>query len=236
MTLVLWDQELAIERLQRRIGLRLPIVEVFSNDPRLAKLADWSPEPLEHVTGDRLYFRQLLAGSDFAARRAVARQMVNFVYLIGDRETGEAVAVDPAYAPGEVVALLEADGMRLTGVLATHYHADHVGGDLFGHAIAGIARAPRADRGPYPRPAIRGAVDRARRPGSAATASWPTRATTSSRSARSRSACCTRRAIRREASASSSTGASWPATRSSCRAAGEPTSRAATPPPCTTAL
>ena len=47
VTLVLWDQELAIERLQRRIGLRLPIVEVFSNDLRLAKLADWSPEPLE---------------------------------------------------------------------------------------------------------------------------------------------------------------------------------------------
>ena len=43
VTLVLWDQELAVERLQRRIGLRLPIVEVFSNDLRLAKLADWSP-------------------------------------------------------------------------------------------------------------------------------------------------------------------------------------------------
>jgi glyoxylase-like metal-dependent hydrolase (beta-lactamase superfamily II) len=29
----------------------------------------------------------------------VAQQMVNFVYLIGDRETGEAVVVDPAYDP-----------------------------------------------------------------------------------------------------------------------------------------
>ncbi len=47
VTLVLWDQELAIERLQRRIGLHLPIVEVFSNDRRLTRLADWSPEPLE---------------------------------------------------------------------------------------------------------------------------------------------------------------------------------------------
>jgi glyoxylase-like metal-dependent hydrolase (beta-lactamase superfamily II) len=35
--------------------------------------------------------------------------------------------------------LLEADGMSLVGVLATHYHADHIGGDLFGHQIAGIA-------------------------------------------------------------------------------------------------
>jgi glyoxylase-like metal-dependent hydrolase (beta-lactamase superfamily II) len=87
---------------------------------------------------DRLYFRQLLAGRDFATRDPIARQMVNFVYLIGDRETGEAVVVDPAYAPGELLDVLEADGMRLVGALATHYHADHVGGSLFGHDIAGV--------------------------------------------------------------------------------------------------
>lgn len=86
----------------------------------------------------RLYFRQLLAGRDFASRDPLARQMVNFVYLIGDRETGEAVAVDPAYAPGELIDVLEADGMRLVGALATHYHADHIGGNLFGHEVAGV--------------------------------------------------------------------------------------------------
>src|SRR5215469_14287758 len=88
---------------------------------------------------DRLYFRQLLAGRDFARSDRLARQMVNFVYLIGDRETGEAVAVDPAYAPGELLELVGADGMRLVGALATHYHPDHVGGDLIGHPVAGIA-------------------------------------------------------------------------------------------------
>jgi len=87
---------------------------------------------------DRLYFRQLLAGRDVARRDAIARQMVNFVYLVGDRQTGEAVVVDPAYAPGELVDLVEADGMRLVGALATHYHADHVGGSLFGYEIAGV--------------------------------------------------------------------------------------------------
>jgi len=88
---------------------------------------------------DRLYFRQLLAGRDIARADPVARQMVNFAYLIGDRETGEAVAVDPAYAPGEILDVLDADGMRLTGVLATHYHPDHVGGDMMGFSIVGIA-------------------------------------------------------------------------------------------------
>ena len=41
VTLVLWDQELEVERLQRRVGLHLPIVEVFSNDARLTDLARW---------------------------------------------------------------------------------------------------------------------------------------------------------------------------------------------------
>lgn len=44
VTLVLWDQELDVKLLQKRIGVRLPIVEMFSNDDRLADLAGWDPE------------------------------------------------------------------------------------------------------------------------------------------------------------------------------------------------
>ena len=87
---------------------------------------------------DRLYFRQLLAGRDFANGDFVARQMVNFVYLIGDRQTGDAVVVDPAYGVGDLVDLLAGDDMRLSGVLVTHWHPDHVGGDLMGHGIEGL--------------------------------------------------------------------------------------------------
>lgn len=86
-----------------------------------------------------VYFRQLLSGRDFAVNDPVAGQMVNFVYAIGDRTSGECVLVDPAYAPGELIDLLAADGMAVTGVLATHYHPDHVGGDLFGNSIGGIS-------------------------------------------------------------------------------------------------
>jgi superfamily II DNA/RNA helicase len=35
VTLGLWNEELMIERLQRRLGLKVPFIEVFSNDPRL---------------------------------------------------------------------------------------------------------------------------------------------------------------------------------------------------------
>lgn len=87
---------------------------------------------------DRLYFRQLLSGRDFAVGDPVAGQMVNFVYLFGDRETGEALIVDPAYAVAELLQIATDDGMRIVGILATHYHPDHVGGDLFGHDVEGI--------------------------------------------------------------------------------------------------
>jgi glyoxylase-like metal-dependent hydrolase (beta-lactamase superfamily II) len=69
----------------------------------------------------------------------VAQQMVNFAYVIGDRETGEAIAIDPAYGVAELVELVGSEGMHLTGVLATHYHPDHVGGDLMGWRIEGVA-------------------------------------------------------------------------------------------------
>jgi len=50
VTFVLWDQELEVERLQRRLGMREQIIEVFSNDPRLADLASLdSPAPRRKV-------------------------------------------------------------------------------------------------------------------------------------------------------------------------------------------
>jgi len=86
----------------------------------------------------RLYFRQLLAGRDFAQRDQIAAQMANFVYLIGDTETKQAVVVDPCYAVDDLVKIAEQDGYRIEGALATHYHQDHVGGDMFGHPLEGV--------------------------------------------------------------------------------------------------
>ena len=43
-TLVLWDQEREVMQLQKRLGLQLPLVEIFSNDARLADLATWSSD------------------------------------------------------------------------------------------------------------------------------------------------------------------------------------------------
>jgi glyoxylase-like metal-dependent hydrolase (beta-lactamase superfamily II) len=88
---------------------------------------------------DRLYFRQLLSGRDFAMHDPLAKQMVSFVYAVGDRTTGECLLVDPAYGVADLVRIVGADGMRVTGALATHYHPDHVGGAMGAHDIEGIA-------------------------------------------------------------------------------------------------
>ncbi|HXO79910.1 MAG TPA: MBL fold metallo-hydrolase [Mycobacterium sp.] len=88
---------------------------------------------------DRLYFRQLLSGRDFAQGDGIAAQMRNFAYLIGDRQTGDCVVVDPAYAAGDLVDVLEADGLHLSGVLVTHHHPDHVGGSMMGFELKGLA-------------------------------------------------------------------------------------------------
>ena len=43
VTLSLWDEELIVKRLQKRVGLDMELVEMFSNDPRLENLGKWTP-------------------------------------------------------------------------------------------------------------------------------------------------------------------------------------------------
>jgi superfamily II DNA/RNA helicase len=49
VTLMLWNQENDVRSVQRRLGLSIPIVEVFSNDPRLADLKVWDTRAEESV-------------------------------------------------------------------------------------------------------------------------------------------------------------------------------------------
>lgn len=49
VSLALWNQLVEMEVIQRRLGLRVPIVEMFSNDSRLADLAAWTPQVEESV-------------------------------------------------------------------------------------------------------------------------------------------------------------------------------------------
>ena len=54
-------------------------------------------------------------------------RMRNFAYLLAD-DAGEAMLVDPAWEVPRLVALAAREGLRVTRILATHGHHDHVGG------------------------------------------------------------------------------------------------------------
>jgi glyoxylase-like metal-dependent hydrolase (beta-lactamase superfamily II) len=92
------------------------------------------------VSGEPLYLRQLLAGREVARVHPVAGQMANFMYLLGDPERREALVVDPAWDVDSLLQAADADGYRVAGALVTHYHPDHVGGDLFGLRVEGLGR------------------------------------------------------------------------------------------------
>jgi glyoxylase-like metal-dependent hydrolase (beta-lactamase superfamily II) len=75
-----------------------------------------------------IYFKQLEIGP-----------MQNYVYLLGDPTTREAAVVDAAWDVDTILRTAEADGYRITKDLVTHFHPDHLGGDLMGHQIRGAA-------------------------------------------------------------------------------------------------
>jgi superfamily II DNA/RNA helicase len=49
VSLLLWNEKVTAERICRRLGIDQPVIEVFSNDARLARLGEWDPS-----TGDAL--------------------------------------------------------------------------------------------------------------------------------------------------------------------------------------
>lgn len=51
--------------------------------------------------------------------------MQNFLYMIADEKTKQALIVDPAWAPDTIVSLPEKAGYKLKGLLVTHAHYDH---------------------------------------------------------------------------------------------------------------
>jgi len=74
----------------------------------------------------------------------------NYVWLIHDAESGETAAVDPSVA-NPVLAAAEAQGLRITQVLNTHWHPDHTAGndairDVTGCTITGPAEAERVSK------------------------------------------------------------------------------------------
>ena len=54
--------------------------------------------------------------------------MENFVYLIEDAVSKTAAIVDPAWEVEQVIGLAEKQGIKITDILLTHSHHDHING------------------------------------------------------------------------------------------------------------
>ena len=48
--------------------------------------------------------------------------------IFGDEGTREAIVIDPGDDAGEILAILSRHALRVTGIVITHAHIDHVGG------------------------------------------------------------------------------------------------------------
>ena len=80
------------------------------------------------MINDDLYLEQILVGP-----------MENFIYLIGSKRTREVALIDPAWDVDGLLNHIQARDLKLSCVLVTHYHPDHVGGSMGGHSIEGLA-------------------------------------------------------------------------------------------------
>lgn len=59
-------------------------------------------------------------------KQAAVGPMMNFVYLIGCPETGEAAVVDPAWDVQSILKMAQESGLRIRHILVTHGHPDHI--------------------------------------------------------------------------------------------------------------
>lgn len=95
----------------------------------------------EALSDNGFYFRQLMPGKDICIKSSgkvskmvemqvfqAAKQMQNFIYLVGDAKTRECVVIDACWDVEGIIEFVKDEKMKLIGAVATHYHFDHVGG------------------------------------------------------------------------------------------------------------
>lgn len=55
--------------------------------------------------------------------------MLNFAYIIGDKESGEGLVIDPSWEPERLYNVAREEGIRIRYIINTHCHEDHVNGN-----------------------------------------------------------------------------------------------------------
>ena len=55
-------------------------------------------------------------------------RLAQYAYIVGSRESGEALIIDPQRDVDRYIDLAESKGLRITAVTETHIHADFLSG------------------------------------------------------------------------------------------------------------
>jgi hydroxyacylglutathione hydrolase len=87
---------------------------------------------------ERRHFLQLHLGGDR-----------NFCYLIGDRRSGDAAAVDPGFRADQFAAAASQRDLKIRMILITHGHSDHAGrADKLAHLTGASIYAGKEEKVP----------------------------------------------------------------------------------------
>jgi hydroxyacylglutathione hydrolase len=86
----------------------------------------------------QLVFEQIRVGGDR-----------NFGYLLGDRDAGSAILIDPSYSPEILAARATEQKLRVVYIANTHGHDDHINGN---DKAVELTRAPVAGHPSLPTP------------------------------------------------------------------------------------
>lgn len=92
-----------------------------------------TPTPIQgtrEAVDDELYIEQIEIGP-----------MQNYTYIVGSKETREVALVDPAWGIDDLLDhVIEKRELTPVAALVTHYHPDHIGGEIYGQSIEGLPR------------------------------------------------------------------------------------------------
>ena len=77
-----------------------------------------------------VYLTRFKMSEDLYLEQLKLGPMENFIYILGSKSTREVTLIDPAWEIDLLFKHLEEKDLKLSSILVTHYHPDHIGGGM----------------------------------------------------------------------------------------------------------